>query len=472
MVGTGVFTSLGFQVGGLPSGFAIMVLWALGGVCALCGALCYAELAAALPRSGGEYHLLRRSVHPAAGFLAGWLSATVGFAAPIALAAMALGKYAEGLLPFGPDMFVPQPALHGYFLTIPFTSLTTPAIYPGQFAALLVTAAVTAVHLFGARIGSVFQNTATGLKLALILVVLAVGFAVSSSPSIYLIQGLVGKNWQPIHYDAPGVVGENWQPIHFAPMAGDAALLASAPFAVSLVFVMYAYSGWNAATYLAGEIRDPGRNIPRALLLGTALVAVLYLGLNAAFLRTTPINELRGNVEVGLIAGRHIFGARGGTIVGEFICLGLVASISAMTWIGPRVAAAMGEDLTALRWLAHRNARGVPDVAMLVQLVIVAALIVSSTFEKVMVYIQFALTLSSFLTVLGLFVLRRREPALARPFRVPLHPLPGLVFLAISGWMLVHILRDKPVESLAGLATFAVGLIVYFLSPKSQPTTP
>lgn len=423
MIGTGVFTSLGFQVGDLPSGFVICLLWAIGGVCALTGALCYAELAAALPRSGGEYHLLGRTLHPALGFLAGWLSATVGFAAPIALAAMALGKYFTGIV--------------GHWEPTKFFGMALEQ--PATTAALVAVTLVTVVHLRGIRFGAIFQDSATLFKLALIVTV--------------LISGLIFGHAQPVSF-APG------------PDAGK--LVTSQAFAISLIYVMYAYSGWNAATYIVGEIRDPARNVPRALLIGTSIVTVLYVGLNAVFLYTTPMESLRGHVEVGLIAGQAIFGPTGGRIVGAFICLGLIASISAMTWIGPRVSATMGEDLAALRWLAPKAPGGTPQVALLVQYLIVATLIVTSTFEAVLVYIQFGLTLFSALTVVALMVLRMREPGLARPFRVPLYPLTPLIFLSISVWMLWHIVKDKPTQSIAGLATLAVGLLLFFFSPKSR----
>jgi APA family basic amino acid/polyamine antiporter len=433
MIGTGVFTSLGFQVGDLPSGFVIVSLWLIGGVCALCGALCYAELAAALPRSGGEYHLIGQTLHPAGGFLAGWLSVTVGFAAPIALAAMALGRYAS-------QIWWPQ---GGVFIHWNLPADLMPPISGEAAIALLAVSLTTAVHLCGVRIGSLFQIAATLLKLILIAFVMVAGFCMG-----------------------------NPQQVHFAPSPGDARLFLHPSFAISLVFVMYAYSGWNAATYIVGEIRNPGRNVPRALLIGTGLVALLYVGLNAVFLRAAPIDELRGQVEVGFIAGTHIFGPTGGRVVGGFICLGLIASVSAMTWVGPRVAATMGEDLAVLRWLAPSTANGVPRLALLVQLGIVTALIVTSTFEKVLVYIQLALTLSSACAVFGLIVLRRRRPDLQRPFRVPFYPLTPLVFLAISVWMMIHIIRDKPSESLAGLYTLLAGLVLYFLSPKAQPDLP
>jgi APA family basic amino acid/polyamine antiporter len=427
MIGTGVFTSLGFQIGGLPSGFVILVLWLIGGVCALCGALCYAELSAALPRSGGEYHLIGRTLHPALGFLAGWLSATVGFAAPIALAAMALGRYASEVL---------WPGQH-----LPFTIAGTALTFSSDTAiALAVVGAVSLVHFRGAGVGSWFQNTATMLKLLLITFVLISGLTVR-----------------------PG------EPVHFLPQQGDGVLMGSTAFAVSLVYVMYAYSGWNAAAYVVGEIREPSRNVPRALLLGTGLVTVLYVSLNAVFLHTTPAEALKGKIEVGVIAGEYIFGATGGRIIGGFICLGLIASCSAMIWVGSRVSATMGEDIAALHFLSVRDRGGAPRIALLVQLLIIVGLITTATFERVLVYIQFGLTLCSVLTVIGLIVLRIREPDLPRPFRVSFHPAVPIVFLSVSGWMLFHIARDRPWETCAGLATIAAGLVIYFVSPKTSP---
>lgn len=409
MIGTGIFTSLGFQVGDLPGGFAIMALWALGGLCALCGALSYAELGAALPRSGGEYHFLSTIYHPAAGFLAGWISATVGFAAPVALAAMAFGNYFAGVV-------------------------------PGANPLLLSLAAVWLSTLFllrDMRLGSGFQNAATLLKVALLVVIIAAGF-----------------------FTARGTA------ISFFPTAADGGLIRSAPFATSLVYVMYAYSGWNASTYIVGEMRNPGRDIPRSVGLGTLLVVLLYLGVNAAFLLSTPAAEMAGKMEVALVAGPHLFGAAGTPVMAALICAGLISSISAMMWIGPRVTMTMGEDLHALRWLAGKSAGGIPVRATLVQFAIVNALLLTSTFEKVANSAMFALQGCAFFTVLGVIVLRRTQPALARPYRTWGYPVTPLVFLAISAWMLVNIWRSHPWESLAGLAVMALGLGVYFLASR------
>jgi basic amino acid/polyamine antiporter, APA family len=412
MVGTGIFTSLGFQVGDLPSGFAIIVLWAVGGICAMCGALSYAELGAALPRSGGEYHFLREIYHPSIGFVAGWISATVGFSAPVAIAAMPFGTYLG-------------------------------EIFPGTNPLLLGLAVVwvtTLVLLWDLRLGSAFQIGSTLLKVALLAVIIVGGFSLRRA-----------------------------QPISLLPVNGDGSLIISAPFAISLYWVMYAYSGWNASTYITNEIRDPARNVPLSVGFGTLLVALLYIAMNAAFLRTTPIPEMVGKQQVALIAGTHIFGATGGKVMAALICLSLISTVSAMMWIGPRVTATMGEDLRILAWLARRNRRGIPTTAILAQFVIVNIMLLTATFQTVVNYVQFSLTLCSALTVLGVFVLRYQRPRLPRPYRVWGYPITPLIFLAISGWMLWHLLAEGSTRgpSLLGLGTAVLGLVIYFASPKT-----
>ena len=406
MVGTGVFTSLGFQVTDLPSAFVILCLWALGGLVALGGALSYAELAAALPRSGGEYHFLSRIFHPALGFLAGWTSATVGFAAPIALAAIAFGTYAKGLIP---------------------------GVSPLVLSLVLVWG-TSAVHFAGLRRGSVFQNWFTALKVALIVAFTVAGFVVRAAPAV-----------------------------SFLPARHDWHLMTGEAFAISLVYVMYAYSGWNASTYIVNEIRAPERNVPRSLGIGTVAVLALYLALNAAFLRTTPMSAMAGKVEVGLIAGQQIFGQAGGQVVAALICLGLISTVSSMIWIGPRVTVAMGEDLPGLALLAIKTRNGTPRVALAVQAVITTVLL-AAKFENVLVYIQLALILFSALTVLGVIVLRIREPDLPRPYRTWGYPVTPVLFLIVSGIMIFYAVQSKPWESLAGLGTIVAGLVIYFAS--------
>ena len=404
MVGTGVFTSLGFQIGPLPSPFVILVLWALGGVVALCGALSYAELAAALPRSGGEYHFLSKIFHPALGLMAGIISVFVGFAAPIALAAMAFGKYIASAFPGVP-------------------------VLPSSIGVVLLLALVHGTTL---KVSGRFQIVATAFKAALIL--------------FFIIAGCML---------APGA--------DFRPKSGDMALILSPGFAISLMFVMYAYSGWNSAVYIAGEVRSPSQTIPRSLIFATLAVTALYVALNAVFLASAPAGELAGKVEVGEIASRHLFGETGGRIMACVIATGLVAALSALTGAGPRVAQTAGEDFPALGWFAVRSPGGVPRRALAFQTLIVLVLLVSSSFESILIYAEFALVACSCLTVLGLMVLRKRNPGLARPFRCPWVPLVPMVFLGVGVFSLAYTLVERPVQSLAGMVTLGAGAGLYFL---------
>ena len=409
MVGTGIFTSLGFQVGEIPSRPAILVLWGLGELLALCGALCYAELSAALPRSGGEYHFLGQIYHPALGFMAGVVSIVVGFAAPMALSAMAFGSY-----------------LHGLF----------PGVQP-LAASVAVVVLVSLIHLHDLRLSSVFQIFFTGLKIALVLFLIAAFFnAPASTPS-------AAAPWTDY--------------------------MLTAPFAVSLMFTLYAYTGWNAATYILGEVRTPGRIIPFALAAGTLAVMALYLGLNAAMLHAAPAGALAGQLNVAQVAAQGVFGQGGGRLVAGIIALGLISSISAMAWAGPRVAMVIGEDHPhAFGWLRWRTAAGIPAAAVLGQSLLTLLLLFTSAFEQVLVYTQFSLLTCSFLTVSGVIVYRFTQPDLPRPFRVPLYPLTPLLFLAISAFALIDTAAAKPSEALLGALTLLGGLGIYAVVSRGK----
>jgi APA family basic amino acid/polyamine antiporter len=408
MVGTGVFTSLGFQLAGGLTPFVILVLWLVGGVCAFCGSVAYAELAAALPRSGGEYHFLARIFHPSIGFLAGWVAVTAGFAAPVALAAMAFGRYVHEIHPALPET-------------------------PMAFAAL---ALITVAMIGSVHLRRWFQDFSTSLKLLTIVAFLAAGFLAPAGGSA------------------------------LTPQAGDATRMFSPEFATSLIYVMFAYAGWNASSYVAGEVSNPSRNVPLSMGLGTVIVTVLYIALNAVFLRVAPVAELSGKIEVGLIAGTHALGATGGKWMALLIAGGLLSTVGAMQWIGPRVLATMGEDSRALRPFSLVNANGIPILATLAQTAIVILLLATGTFQKVLTYVQFTITLCSSLAVFGVFVLRRREPALPRPVRAWGYPVTPVIFLAVNGWMMWHVLLKSPLESLAGLGTLLAGLLIFHLTER------
>jgi APA family basic amino acid/polyamine antiporter len=403
-IGTGVFTSLGFQVVDIRSGFPIELLWVIGGVVALAGALTYGELGTALPRSGGEYHLLSKIVHPSVGFLSGWVSATVGFAAPTALAAIAFAKYLAAVYPA-------VPVVH---------------------TAAGIVCFFTGLHCSSIIWGNRFNNVLTVAKVVLLLVFIGAAFRVPAAQNISAL-----------------------------PRAGDFALVLTPAFAVSLVYVAYAYTGWNAAIYIVGEMADPRRHLPRALFAGTLVVLVLYTLVNYAFMHTVPFDVLAGQVEVGYLSAARIFGERGGNLMALTISLILTSTISVMLYVGPRIIQVMGEDVPLLRPLAFKSSSGIPLYAILVQAAFTLMFIYTATFQQVLLYAGFTLSLITTITVSGVFVLRWREPDIERPYRTWGYPWPPIVFLLLSAWSLTYMLLVQPRESLAGLGTLLCGAILY-----------
>ncbi|MDX1906301.1 MAG: amino acid permease [Bacteroidia bacterium] len=406
MIGTGVFTSLGYQVTDIQSVFALIMLWIIGGMIALCGALAYGELGTALPRSGGEYHLLATIYHPALGFLSGWVSATAGFVAPTAIAAIALSKYAA-------------------------------AVYPGlpeNHLAAGVVILLALVHSRSVRLGSVVQDVFTLVKIAVILLMIFWGLRVEDHEAISLLPALA-----------------DWR------------VLLTPAFAVSLVYVSYAYTGWNASIYIVGELRDPQRDLPKALFMSTLLVMVLYALLNFVFLYVVPMGELAGQIEVGFLAGQQMFGATAGKLLSLTIALLMVSTISAMVFVGARITQVMGEDYPVLRRLAHLSRFRTPVNAIVFQTLITLLFIYTSTFEQVMVYASFTLMLLTSLTVAGVYVLRWRQPDLPRPYKTWGYPITPAIFLLANLWIMMFVVRERPVESLIGLGIMGTGALMYLL---------
>jgi len=403
MVGTGVFTSLGFQVQSLSSGFALLMLWAVGGSLALAGALCYAELGAMYPQSGGEYVYLGKAWSPRLGFIGGFVSMTAGFSAPIAIAGIAFGRYASAVIPVNP--------------------------MAATVGVLTVVSLVHWTRVSGAR---VFQVTTTAITVVTIIGFIVTGLAIG-----------------PV------------EPLPFGPTGAAWGEIASAPFAISLIYVVYAYTGWNSIGYVAGEIREPQRTIPRAVIWSVLLVAALYLLLHWVFLRTVPIDALRGTVEVGALSGARILGPIGGRVMSGVIALVLVATISSFLMAGSRVTQAVGAGSPGLRWLAQRAADGVPRRALGLQLALIALLIITASFEQVLAYAGIVLNLCNLLAVIGLMRLRRIAPEVPRPFRTPLYPVAPLVFSALSLWMIGFVIWQRPAVLLAAAGTIAVGGLLY-----------
>jgi APA family basic amino acid/polyamine antiporter len=414
MIGTGVFTSLGFQVLGIESGFALIILWVVGGILALCGALTYGEIGAAFPESGGEYNYLSKLYHPAVGFISGWVSVTVGFAAPIAAAAVALGQYVSKV----------YPSVNAVVL------------------ALSIIAIITLIHSINLKAGSLFQRIFTIVKV--VCIVMFVGFGLFHVPEHTVNFSADTKAWNDIF---------------------------SKGFAISLIYVTYAYSGWNAASYISGEMKDAKRNLPKALFVGTLIVMVIYTLLNYVFLYSVPIPELKGVLEVGYLSANKIFGVQVGQFMSLVIAVLLISTISAMVLAGPRVMKSMGTDIKGLRFFAVSNKNNVPYVAIIFQSIIAAVLVLTSSFQSLITYVGFTLNLFTFLTVAGIFILRFKHKHIETSYKTFLYPITPLLFLSIILFILVYIMIEKPVESLYGLGTVLLGLFVYFITNKKEDKT-
>ncbi|MBM3178704.1 MAG: amino acid permease [Bacteroidetes bacterium] len=408
MVGTGVFTSLGYQVGPIPSASAILLLWFTGGIMSVCGALCYAEIATTLKRSGGEYIYLSSIYHPAVGFLGGWISMVVGFAGAVSAVAIAIGEYAHEWLGVSVNLVA--------------------------VCSILV---VTVVHLFGVKIGGMAQNFLTGFKLLLILF-----FCL-----------------------APLVSGYEFSGNSFSLNAGDWSLVFSSGWAVSLVFVVYAYSGWNASAYIAGNLDNPSKNLPRSLVTGTLVVMTIYLSLNGMFLAVAPFSELEGQNDIGNIAAVRLFGDEAGQFFAGIFSFALLSTLSAMTIAGPRVGEAMGSDYVGLKFLSTKNRFQMPWIAIVAQAGWAILLVLISSFKEVIQYISVSLSWFTLLTVVGIFVLRRKQSS-SEGFKVPWYPLPPILFVAVTVWMIVYVYLNDPKIIMYSVGTVLVGLMLYFLSDR------
>jgi len=413
MIGTGVFTTLGLQLTGVHSIPSVLLLWIVGGASAFCGALAYGELGAMMPRSGGEYAYLSKIYHPAAGFLSGCVSVVAGFGAPIALAAIALGHYTQAVFPW-----VQKTAV-------------------GVFAIVVL----TLVHLVDVGFGCQFQNIFTVGKILLIGVFTAVGLFTAHPQQIVLWRG------------------------------DEVQTILNPAFAVGLVYVSYAYSGWNASAYVAGEVPSPERNIPISLFLGTLFVSVCYVLLNFVFLYTVPVQELTGRIDVAYLSAEAIFGGIGARIVTLLICLALISTLSSMIMAGPRVTQAMGEDIGALRVFARKNKRGSPVYAVLFQSSVALLLAAASAFNAILTYVGFTLTLFTFMSVLGIFILRVKKPGIKRPFKMWGYPVTPAFFLLLNGWMLCYLLIERPYLSVVGLLTVGSALLLYRLLSRPANIT-
>ena len=410
MIGTGVYTSLGLQAAGVHSVLALILIWITGGFVALCGALTYGELAARIPKSGGEYIFLSRIYHPVLGFLSGFISMTIGFAAPMAIAAIALGNYAGNIINLGPSII----------------AVSTIII-------------LTILNSSSFKTGANFNFNTTSVNIFLILGLCVMGFISGHHPDYSFTAG-----------------------------QADLKQVISPAFAVSLVYVSFAYSGWNSAAYITHQVKNPVKNLPRVFVSGTLIVMTLYTLLNFVFLYTVPIPELEGKVDIAFLAARNIFGPAGGKFVAVIISIGLIASINSLLILGPRVTQAIAEDYVPLRFLGVENRNGSPFYATGLLTVVALVLIWTSTFEQIMTLIGFTLSLFTIMSVIGVFVIRNKTKTGSEDFYHTFgYPVIPLFFILIEGCMMVYVLINRPVQSFIGIGITFVGLIVYLILIKS-----
>ena len=422
MIGTGIFTTSGFIIQELKSPEVMLVCWIVGGIFALSGALCYGELGAMFPFAGGEYVYLRESFGKLMAFLSGWISLIVGFSAPIAAATIAFATY----------FFRAFPNILPVEMNAPLVNNAILIITPVTVLASVVIIIFSLIHSHSLWFGSRVQNGLTIFKLVLIVGFVAGGF-------------WFGKGSMPRLFDTPQTVS-----------------VFSGSFAVSLIFISFAYSGWNAAAYLGSEIKNPARNIPFSLLTGTMVVMLLYVLLNLTYLSALTVPEMSGVMEVGAKAAITLFGEKASYLVSAAIAIGLLSVISAMILAGPRVYYAMARDGVFIKTLAKlREKHQTPAYAIVLQGSLAIIVAITASFDKLLIYIGFTLSLFAVLTVCGLIILRRRNHRRHSAYKTWGYPLTPMVFILGNLWIIYYSIKNKPLTSGFGLGTIALGGLVY-----------
>ncbi len=419
MIGAGIFTTTGFQAADLRHPVFIFVLWGIGGTLALLGALCYAELGAMMPRAGAEYVYLRETYGPAVGFMSAFVSLVAGFSAPVAAALKSFVIYLGHFFPF-----LAEDATVGGVVAV-----------VDLFAVGLVWLLV-GIHIRAVQSGTGFNDFMTVFKVGGIVAIILAAASIGTGDASNLIT--VSPSFEELSQTDT-----------------------LAAFGTSLIFVMFCFSGWNAAAYVASEMDYPQRDLPRALLFGTVTVLLLYLGLNAVYFYGASVDQLAGEVEVGLVASRSLFGPTGVSMVTIVLCASILASASAMTLVGPRVYYAMGKDFKPFSFLSRTRQTGAPAVALVIQGIVTSIIIFSGRVDQIQQYAGFTLTLFASLAVSCVIVLRVRKPKMARPFRAWGFPLSPVLFLAVSGWIMYWAYQGRPLESTLSFATVLVGGLIF-----------
>ena len=417
MIGAGIFTTSGLLLGQLHDPMLLLTLWVVGGGIALCGALSYSELGAKFPRAGGEYVFLSELFTPMAGFLSGWVSFIVGFSAPIAASSLAFSEYLIRTIPEGVSL--------------------DHIIFYKKVTAIGIILIFTLIHYFGLKSGSKVQNMLTMLKIALILVLVITGFAFGEG---------------------------SFQ--HFRIQLSDASETAGLKtIGLSLMWIMFAYSGWNAATYVGSEVLNPVRNIPRSLITGTLFVTLIYLLLNTLYVYAIPAVEMKDVISIGGLAAHNLFNRTMDQFFSLFIAVILLSSISALIIIGPRVYFAMAQSGHFFRIAKKVNRSNVPGTSILLQSGLAILFVVSGTFDQIITLLSFSLGIFPILAVMGVIKLRMNKQS---KIKIPGYPIYQLVFIFLSLAIMVLAYLERPVESSIAILVILVGIPVYYLLKRSH----
>jgi APA family basic amino acid/polyamine antiporter len=426
MIGVGIFTTTGFLAGDLGDVFSVLLIWVVGAVFALMGALCYSELGVNYPSSGGEYVYLTKAYGPTWGFITGWVSFFAGFSAPIAAAALAFSDYL--------GYFLPAARQDSGFLELGYGFRLGGA----QLVACALIAAFTVINFFGILRVARLQNVLTAIKIAVLVAFVVLGFTIGTG------------SWD--HFSQPA------ERTSTSPLA--------AQFAISLFFIYVSYSGWNAATYVAEELKKPARTLPVALAVGTVLVAILYVGLNMTFIYASPLEAMKGQIAIGSFAASRLFGAAGAGIFSALMAVSLVSSVNAMVTIGPRVYYAMAKNGMFISAAAQVSPRWRTPIFAITCQGICAMLITATPFPDLLIYIGFTLNFFAVMSVASLFIFRRRSGWRKLPAVSFAWPLVPSAFLTVGIWTIIFGMTLKPVVSLAAIATIGSGVVAYRLRTR------
>ncbi len=424
MVGMGIFTSTGFLAGDLGTPSLVLLIWVVGAIAALLGAFCYSELGVNFPSSGGEYVYLTQAYGPIWGFMTGWISFFAGFSAPIAAAALAFSDYLGYFFPAVKQANAPVVFGSGQFAW---------KVGGAQMVACALVAVFSVLNFYGVQRVARIQNLLTGIKLLVIAGFIVLGVAVGKG------------DWH--NFSVPAV---RWTS---TPMPEQ--------FAVSLFWIYVAYSGWNAATYVAEELKQPSRTLPMALAVGTVLVAVLFLALNVVFIYGVPMEQMKGVVAIGSLAASRLFGPQGAGIFSALMAVSLLATVNAMVTIGPRVYYAMAQNKAFPEAAGRVNARWHTPVVAIIAQGLCTMLMALTPFYDLVTYIGILLNFFAVMSVASLFIFRRRAGWQKLGVVSFLYPLFPATFVAIGLWMTYQGITRRPWISLAAAITVGTGALFY-----------